>query len=131
MEETQRDIAQMPLINCPREKGSYKFVQFYGPSDRPIARIASTFADHPNIAMHFAAEAGIEGKYDQTERKFFLPDDCGFRLVGAGFCRINLEERLVKYGGRSSFLNIGPDRDHLQKLMSHFPEWTAEYDWRF
>jgi len=125
MEETPVDIGQIALVNCPLEFGNYRFVQFYGPNDLPIARVG-IFSEHPQIAVRFCQEAGIDAKYDHEKKKFWLPEDCGYKLVGAGFCGIYPEEKIVAYGDNSMSLKMYPDPEHLEKLMKHFPEWTLK-----
>lgn len=57
-----------------------------------------------------------------------LPDNISYRMVGAGGCEVNLEQKTANFGGRSNDYRIGISQGYLQKLRIQLPEWQIRSD---
>ena len=123
----------LPIITLPQQSGIYKVVQF---DSEPLAYLR--FAERPKdqyfhiyILGNFAKEIGVEcikipGPDDYSIPA--LPDNIPYRMVGAGRCQINLEEKTANFGGHSYDYRIGVNQAHLQRLRIQLPEWQIRSD---
>ncbi len=122
----------LPLVNWPAEPGEYKVVQFNSDS-KPYLRFGrepeSKFGDfHEFILERFAQEIGVDcinipGPDGPVAG---LPDNIEYKLIGAGKCNVNLENRTATYHGTSRDYQMGINQDHIQRLRTEFPEWQMD-----
>ena len=116
-------------IIWPAQYGIYKVCQF---TDGTISylRFSPRTDFHKDIVRSFANEAHVGYKLilgpDHNHIPQF-PDDSLMKLVGAGYCNFDLEDKTLSFGGNSHDYKIGINAKHLADLQKQFPEWKFNY----
>mgnify|MGYP001615487995 CR=1 FL=1 len=120
-------IENIPTAIWPVKSGLYKVVQFED-TKMPYIRFAINHGldgYHESIVEKFAEEIGItcvkiEGTYGSLAT---LPEDSAFKMIGAGICNVNLEQRTAIFWDRSADYDKEIDYTQLRKLRSLYPDW--------
>ncbi len=122
-------MADIPIINWPEKSGMHKVVQF-GNETASYLRFGNrpeegAFGDfHEFILERFAKEIGIkciEMKNDIGLTIAALPDDCPYKLMGAGRCTLNYDAKTAEFIGSSRDYRIPINRSHLERIIDQFP----------
>ncbi len=125
---------QTQNTNWPSESGLYKVIQLDGLEGEPILSFGRNEMDglgdyHTNILEGFASKNNIkcEERYDPEGREVkFLPENCGYRVVGAGKCKFSLENKTASFYGESFSYNLEIDQKHLSRLKERFPDMAIK-----
>ena len=119
--------SEINFANFPDTSAIYKVVLFEN-NDQIYLR----FGNEPNRDFHefilgrFAEEIGIKCIQMRGPEGLInaLPDNVSYRLIGAGRCRLNLENKSMLFFGTSYDYRIGIDKDYLEKIKLFFPDWN-------
>jgi len=123
----------LPIVNWPEESGSYKVIQLLDKvGQQPYLRFDDTSGYSPDGHMFtlygFAEEIGTKlVEAIGNPLKKILPEDCGYELIGAGECELNLEGKIASFKGGSGTYGLFIDENHLKKIKEKAPSWRIIY----
>ena len=105
-------------------------VQFNDLSGRPVLRFPQEpFAfrySHMDIVGNLADEIGVRCFFEEGAPH--LSVESSYRVVGAGYCVIDLEDgrKEVRFFEKPNAYDMNINLKHLQKLRKEFPEWNLQ-----
>ena len=120
-------MPEIPTVNWPEERGQYKFVQL-DLGDGPYLRFGGNIQKgsggyHSRILSGFLDEQGIGYELIGNKQKNPALKGSGYTVRGMGSATIDFDGRMAFFGGNSVDYNLGPDKEHLQKIAEKEPEW--------
>jgi len=98
------------------EKEIDKFVQFTV-NNNPYLRLGPNYGTHDQIVEAFCKELGISFRKRDL---VIYPDDPNVEIVGAG-CMYCLDREYIYYGDSFGY-RIGPNKEHMLKIATQFPD---------
>jgi hypothetical protein len=121
---------EIPTLIWPESDGCYKIIQIENLDQQPFLRFGIASGKngdlHRQMLKRFAKEIGVDCIKVQVSEYLLpaLPEDCGFRFVGAGYCDYCPVPKEARFHGDSYDYKIGIDRQHISCLQKLFDEWT-------
>ncbi len=123
--------ANIPYVNWPNLPGDYKVIQILKISNRlPYMRLNVSTGpsfyskNHMETLWAFGKEIGVRLVPKKGNSLVdVLPEGCGYRMVGAGECEVNLENKVCRFEGFSATYNLFIDQEHLKLMKQVIPEW--------
>jgi hypothetical protein len=123
----------LPIVNWPREGGSYKVIQLKRFEDslkylRFGRNLDSKDDFHTNILRRFSIEANIEtipSTDPDGKSLLILPEDSPYELIGAGKCIVEFrdDKKFARFYGKSFGYDLPLNKEHLEELAKEFKDW--------
>ncbi len=113
----------------PKESGIYSMVQIDLDGQPYIAFRKGNEVFHRQILRRFLLDAAVLfGSRTVTDGPyvFELPNPRGlnYTLMGAGVCKVNLEEKDAAFDGRSGDFDKDIDEASIVRIQKRYPEWS-------
>jgi len=118
-----KEEALKPMFS--RISGNYKIVQVQKINEDYLRFAQDTGGNdfHGFIMTRF-----VKDELGLGDRRF-LPKESPYKMVGAGDCDIDLENKIITFNkeSRSSNYGVGLDLQHLNRIEVNYPSWEFKY----
>lgn len=122
---------KIPRINWPDESGTYKVVQLTINSKPFLCFPTNKSVEiHAQILENLLKRFGIRHDVDYLWVKgmYFALTENGCVIPGMDLADVNIDNKHVRFYGRSRDYNLGIDRNHISSLEDQLTGWTVTVD---